>query len=473
MALATIGFVVCSWAGSKLAIRSGRAGRLLVRLLLLGDALAAVGLSLGVGGPRSPLRYLVILQVVEATLLASFRTGLKVAAWQSLVISSLYVVGPIVAPGLATTHLAGGNATDVRALVAGAWIAAITTAWLAAANERELRRRRYDLEQLARFHDELDDVTVAEDAAQMFATLVADEFDAPRLLVLMPLAPDSPTLQVVATYGVDHALERVVVTPGSLLAEASSSIATLLVSGIDPTLDAPLDTVLAGAENLAILPVRTQRGRGVAIVEHGARAGTRMEQRIVSMIERYRDELSSRLSTLWLIDSLREAAERDALTGLANRARLLDELHAATQRASRQSDPLCVAMIDVDHFKAVNDSHGHSAGDAVLRKVAEALRTTVRPYDLVARYGGEEFVVILPGTTLAAALPIAERMRAAVPSRTAPRPATISLGIAQFDPAQDDVEGLLRRADEALYQAKGRGRDRVVVARPHRATIGP
>jgi two-component system, cell cycle response regulator len=441
-------------------------------VLLLGDAMAAVGLSLGVGGPLSPLRYLIILQVVEATLLASFRTGLKVAAWQSLVISTLYVVGPVVSPGLATVHLTGANGTDVGALVAGAWIAAITTAWLAAANERELRRRRYDLEQLARFHDGLDDVTAPEGAAQMFATLVADEFDAPRLLVLMPVTPESTTLHVLAAHGIDDTLERVEVRPGSLLAKASTSTATVLVEGIDPDLDAPLDDVLYGARNLAILPVRTQRGRGVAIVEHGARAGTRMEQRIVSMVERYRDELSSRLSTLWLIDSLREAAERDALTGLANRARLLDALHSSTQRASRQHEPLCVAMIDVDHFKLVNDTHGHSAGDVVLRKVAEALRATVRPYDLVARYGGEEFVVILPGLALAEAVVVAERMRAAVPSHTAPRPATISVGLALFDPALDDVEGLLRRADEALYQAKGRGRDRVVSARPLRATMG-
>ena len=472
VALAVVVFVGVSGGLSTLAVRSGRAGRLLVRVLLLGDAVAVVALSLGVGGPRSPLRYLVILQVVEATLLASFRTGLKVAAWQSLVISTLYVIGPLVAPGLATTHLTGGNGTDVRALVAGAWIAALTTAWLAAANERELRRRRYDLEQLARFHDGLDDVTVAEDAAQMFASLVAEEFDAPRLLVLLPRTPDSPMLHTLAAHGVDRHLEHVTVAPGSLLAHAASSTSTMLVANLDEGLDSPLAVVLSGARNLAILPIRTQRGRGVVIVEHGARAGTRMEQRIVAMVERYRDELSSRLSTLWLIDSLREAAERDALTGLANRARLLDALHAATQRSARQHDPLCVAMIDVDHFKQVNDTLGHSAGDAVLRTVADALRGTVRAYDLVARYGGEEFVVLFPGIHIDEAAVIAERIRAAVPAHTAPTPATISIGLAEFDAGLDDVEGLLRRADEALYQAKGRGRDRVVSARSRRATIG-
>jgi diguanylate cyclase (GGDEF)-like protein len=198
-----------------------------------------------------------------------------------------------------------------------------------------------------------------------------------------------------------------------------------------------------------------------------------MEQRIVSMLERYRDELSSRLSTLWLIDSLREAAAHDALTGLANRGRLLEAMYAATQRSLREHDPVCVAMIDVDHFKRVNDTLGHSAGDAVLVKVAEALQATVRPYDLVARYGGEEFVVLLPGVELDEAVRVAERMRAAVPANTGLHLATISVGLAQYDAAVDDVEGLLRRADEALYQAKDRGRDRVVSARGRRATIAP
>jgi diguanylate cyclase (GGDEF)-like protein len=417
------------------------------------------------------LRYLVILQVVEATLLASFRTGLKVAAWQSLVLSALYVVGPVVAPSVNTVHLVGTSRVDVAGLVAGAWIAAMTTAWLAAANERELRRRRYDLEQLARFHDGLDDVTEPVEAAQMFASLVAAEFDAPRVLVLMPGGPDSTTLEPLAAHGMDQTFDSVEVLPGSLLDRATATTVSILVDRLDRTQDGLLAEALADARNLAVLPVRTQRGRGVAIVEHGARVGTRMEQRIVAMVERYRDELSSRLSTLWLIDSLREAAAHDALTGLANRARLLEALHAASQRSAREHDPLCVAMIDVDHFKQVNDSLGHASGDRVLIKVATALRATVRPYDLVARYGGEEFVVLLPGIGLDAAVRVAERMRTAVPAVTAPTPMTISIGVAQFDVAVDDVEGLLRRADEALYQAKDRGRDRVVSAVTRRATM--
>jgi len=459
----TLIFVAVGFALTRLSTRTNRAGRALLRALLLGDAVAVVALSLGISGPNSPLRYLLILQVVEVSLLASFRTGLKLAAWQSMLISSMYVIGPVVAPHLSTTHLAPTDRLDLQVLVAMTWVAAITTAWLAAANERELRRRRYDLERLARFHEDIEHASTSEAAAGVFVELAADELDATRAVVLMP-STDSDVLQVLAAHGL--ALDETPINDSadSLINEATRSARTLLVTGLDARRDHALTALLPHASNLAVLPLRTERGKGVLVVEYGPVRASRVERRVVSMLERYRDELGARLSQLWLIDSLRQAATIDPLTGVANRARLRESLRELTQHATRTGQPLSLLMLDVDHFKRVNDTHGHAAGDDVLRQVASVLKGTVRPYDVVARYGGEEFVVILPGAELHDAIVVAERVRSALPAATVPYSVTASFGATRFDPAVDDVDNVIKRADALLYDAKRGGRNRIVAS---------
>ncbi len=171
---------------------------------------------------------------------------------------------------------------------------------------------------------------------------------------------------------------------------------------------------------------------------------------------------------------LRQRFERDALmdglTGLHNRRWLNDKLPRLVSRYQRDENPLCIFMLDVDHFKKFNDTYGHIAGDEVLSAVARELMDNLRPTDLGARYGGEEFLVILPNTTLDGAKAAAERMREAVAARaveigdgrTLPA-VTVSLGIAEAGPG-DNAESLTERADSALYQAKESGRNRVVCA---------
>jgi len=158
-------------------------------------------------------------------------------------------------------------------------------------------------------------------------------------------------------------------------------------------------------------------------------------------------------------------AATDALTGLSNR-RSLDQLLDAWvggPRANRRS--LALLMLDIDHFKSVNDRHGHAVGDATLKAFAERVRAQLRADDRCARYGGEEFVVLLPGASQEKAQEIAERLRAAVaaqPLVDTPRIAnTVSIGVAWMAEG-DDAEALLKRADAALYRAKEGGRNRVV-----------
>jgi len=169
-------------------------------------------------------------------------------------------------------------------------------------------------------------------------------------------------------------------------------------------------------------------------------------------------------------DALKEEAARDPLTGLWNHGASLAILKNELERGDRQATPLTVTMADLDHFKCVNDTRGHLAGDEVLREVARRLKASVRTYDSVGRYGGEEFLVVSPGCDGSAGLTQAERLRQVVAADPvefgdASIPVTISLGLAtSVTGTMASVEQLLGAADEALYRAKLSGRNRLDVA---------
>jgi diguanylate cyclase (GGDEF)-like protein len=158
-------------------------------------------------------------------------------------------------------------------------------------------------------------------------------------------------------------------------------------------------------------------------------------------------------------------AQKDALTGLFNKRRFDELLPAEATRSTQGGTPLSLVLFDIDHFKAVNDSHGHAAGDAVLQRLPEVAAPGLRAFDVFGRLGGEEFLVVLPGTELAGAVVVAERVRAAVEAASfaglpeATR-VTVTLGVAQRARGED-VSALLARADRALYAGKAAGRNRV------------
>jgi len=166
----------------------------------------------------------------------------------------------------------------------------------------------------------------------------------------------------------------------------------------------------------------------------------------------------------------REQAETDGLTGIANRKRFDQTIRDATHTAAADDEPLTLLMVDIDHFKRFNDTHGHQVGDQVLRLVARTLTDCVRQGDLPARYGGEEFAVVLPKTAIPVARPIAERIRTTLAARKIVRRntgeglggITISIGAALFHPGETPA-ALIARADSALYAAKRTGRNRLVV----------
>ncbi len=171
-----------------------------------------------------------------------------------------------------------------------------------------------------------------------------------------------------------------------------------------------------------------------------------------------------------LQDQLERQANQDYLTGLFNRRHFLEQGQVEFARMLRYGEALSVFMLDVDHFKNINDTHGHKAGDTVLQKLSDLLRLTLRTVDIIGRFGGEEFAVLLPETDLKVAAEVAERLREII-ARTGAEledgwqlQYTVSIGVAALKDGHTSLDMLLNQADKALYQAKATGRDRVCVA---------
>src|SRR4051812_12798711 len=231
---------------------------------------------------------------------------------------------------------------------------------------------------------------------------------------------------------------------------------------------------LERTRNVAILAIadaenntRLVRGLEIGVNDYLTRPIDRNE-----MLARVRTQIRKKRYTERLRDNVQlsiEMAITDALTGLYNRRYLESHLGALVEQASSRSKPLTVLVLDIDYFKSINDTHGHDAGDDVLREFAVRIRKSIRGIDLACRFGGEEFVVVMPETDLAVATMVAERLRRRIASEPFPIQqgartveVTISVGIAALRARDTAAATLLKRADQALYRAKREGRNRVV-----------
>ena len=189
------------------------------------------------------------------------------------------------------------------------------------------------------------------------------------------------------------------------------------------------------------------------------------------MLARVRTQIKKKRYAERLRDNVQmsiEAAITDALTGLHNRRYMETHLNALVEQAASHGKPIAVLVLDIDFFKAINDTHGHDAGDDVLREFALRIRKSIRNIDLACRYGGEEFVIVMPETDMGVATMVAERLRRAVAGESFPVQqgmkllnVTLSIGLATLSDAGGDAAAILKRADQALYRAKRDGRNRV------------
>jgi len=274
------------------------------------------------------------------------------------------------------------------------------------------------------------EVIVAQDGEEALRVLETD--DAPRLAILDWMMPGIDGVDVcrrVRAVGREPYIYILLLT-----ARTDSED---LVEGMD-----------SGADDYLTKPFKAPE----------LRARLRAGQRILDLQEQL---LAAR-------EALRQEATHDSLTGLLNRHAILALLNMELERAARELRPLSVLMVDLDHFKRVNDRYGHLAGDVVLRESAERMKSSIRRYDASGRYGGEEFLFVLPGCSVEGALAQAERLRlsiAATPIAIGAQSLTVtcSVGVACRPPVlRVDTDTLMREADLALYAAKENGRDQVV-----------
>jgi diguanylate cyclase (GGDEF)-like protein len=262
------------------------------------------------------------------------------------------------------------------------------------------------------------------------ALRVLSEPDGPRLVVLdwmMPSLDGVDVCRVVRDSGREPYIYMILLT--------AKGHQTEIIQGLE-----------AGADDYVIKPFDPQE------LKARLRAGKRI-------LELHEQVVMAR-------EQLRVQATHDSLTALLNRMAILEALDREAARCRRENKPLAAIMGDVDNFKNINDSHGHQAGDAVLREIARRLSASLRAYDSIGRYGGEEFLIVAPGSDLAGAVELAERLRQSVSAQPistegAPIRATVSLGVAVSDGEAGKLQKLLRQADESLYAAKKAGRNRV------------
>ena len=460
LAGASAAYLVLTGLGYLLWRVVPRGGKSIFGGSLIVDGVFLAAASYGTGGATSPVRYLIILHLIAVALLASNRTGMKLALWHSLML----LVGRYLQEGGVLEPTQDG--TDMAALLAFSgvfWFVAMVTASFAAVNERELRRRRYDLEALAAMARRLEEENGSAAVAEGLMDCIADTFDLERCAVVA--GPDGDELRVLAYRGEVQPEIRVTPREGSVVRGAMDSRRTRLVSGVDPGEDAQLTGAFPGASNLAIVPLSAERHAiGVLVVEHPKRLPARIERRVVGMLERFAAHGALSLRNAWLLEQVQHLAATDGLTGLANRSTFQRSLGLEVARSTRTGEPLSLLLLDLDHFKHLNDTWGHQTGDEVLRRVAAVLDESCRGFDVPARYGGEEFAVVLPSTALEQAVAVAERLREMMAGALIEPAVTISVGVATLPNSAATGEELVRAADEALYASKRAGRNRVTAA---------
>lgn len=338
---------------------------------------------------------------------------------------------------------------------------------------RELEHHRRDQEHLSRLANQLLTVPSLTEAYRVVSILAAQLFSAnPGALYLRRSPKDD--LEPVCRWGTPRR------APARIRSEDCLAVQGADVARVDdPTADPVcphLDEAPGGAIPHVCVPLQADGEVGGVLCIEGAemQSGSGrhlpLDDRTVFLGRLLAEQLALGLSNLRLREALTRQSVMDGLTGLHNRRFLDATLRREVARAVRHRTPLAVVMIDIDHFKQVNDSYGHEAGDLVLRAVGQLVQRQIRASDVACRFGGEELTVVLPGSSAENAAMRAETLRRALQTialehagRILP-PVTASFGVAAYPDHGGDADALLRAADAALYAAKRAGRDRVQVA---------
>jgi diguanylate cyclase (GGDEF)-like protein len=442
-----VAWVLLSFVADAARRTAHRDGIAVPIALLVVDAVVLAFVLANTGGHHSPLVGLVYLHVVAVSLLVSPRLALRVS-----VLHGLLLFGGFAA---AASHSFGlrldGTVADAGALAGlhatGFLLVAIGVAAGASLNEQGLRRSQRELAAIAEASGVLNATLDVELALELAVESVRRTLTSGRVVAAITDA------------SIDGWRAAVADSSGTVYAFGAGPLPRRDEVELHQVLDEDLEALLPAATNVVVAPLRAGGVDGLLLVEIGGSATTRLPESTVTTIASIATVLGTTIDNARLHQRIEYLATRDGLTGLPNR-RVFDELLAdEVRRARRDGIAFSVVMLDVDHFKSVNDGHGHQVGDEVLQRVAAGLAEAVRESDLVARYGGEEFVALLRGCDAKHALAVADALRRAgvVPDGTVA--VTVSAGVATFPPQALDANGLLEAADGALYAAKRGGRD--------------
>jgi diguanylate cyclase (GGDEF)-like protein/PAS domain S-box-containing protein len=324
--------------------------------------------------------------------------------------------------------------------------------------ERDLQENASDFAALAEAVGELARSNVASEARGAICRAVA-RIAGSDAAGLMEPDPSGTGLRTTASEGVDIAGDFVSFTETAGAVRSFSSREPYFTAdvAVDRSVRRAFFTGLGLVSVYWVPIVQGDEALGVVMIgwRQPADAPSPRLERLMGLLAA---EAAVAIERAALLDRLERMAHTDDLTGLVNRRAWDLALEREVARASRENEPLAVAMLDLDRFKEYNDRHGHQAGDRVLREAASAWRAVLRETDLLARYGGEEFAVALPGCNLTRAAELVNRLREVTPAEQ-----SCSAGLACWD-GSESADRLLGRADSALYDAKQAGRDRTVVA---------
>ena len=327
-------------------------------------------------------------------------------------------------------------------------------------------RPEFDLALLC-LAERLLDAATPQEVAEGLLESVVTTYGFPRGTVLGYV---SDRLTPLASHGV---LTSSVGLGGSDSVLRAHSQGMQVVASLDPEAEPWLSQLLPPGSDLVVLPMGgEQRALGALVLQLPVTLRGPQGRRLLREVERGSRYAELALYRVQRLAQLQRLAATDDLTMIANRRSFMASLDRELARSVRRNEPVSLVLLDIDHFKQVNDQYGHPAGDEALRNVAAALTIACRDVDTPARYGGEEFVVILPDCDVERSLAICERLRAAVAAAPCVMPLTASAGAATFPMHAADADQLIHAADEALLQAKELGRNRSVVS-GHSTTPAP
>jgi two-component system cell cycle response regulator len=414
------------------------------------------------GGSASPLHYAILLHLSAITLLASWRTGITLAVLDTLLLGGIQLMVSQGALSQTAPDAPGTPGQQLGIFLVVLWIVAVTSATLSVLNERDIRRRRRDLDALTALTHRVERSADAATVAHTLLEAVVSNYGLVRGVVV---GSQDGSLPLLASYGLPPAVEDNPGRPGpsEVIRQAHQQHGTVRVQRLDKSSDNWLAHLMQGSGTLLVVPLSMdERPMGALVVEHSG--SSRAQRRLVSSLERSAAYGALALRNAWLLEGVQRLAATDGLTKIANRRSFELTLERELARATRTAEYVSLVMVDIDHFKVLNDTLGHQGGDEVLRNAAAALACECREFDTAARYGGEEFAVVLPGCGPDQAYEIAERLRRAV--ALAPNVATItaSAGVATYPAHAGDAESLVRAADQALYASKRTGRDRTTLS---------